>query len=100
MANIEITRTHKLAQPEAKKRAETIAKDMVGKLAGMRWEWSGDTIRFDAPSGTAKGVTGTLALTPGSIRVAVDLPFMLKIFKGKIESEINEALTKAINGAN
>ena len=49
---------------------------------GIVWKWQGDTIKFDAPSGKAKGTKGEVAVTDKHVRVAIDLPFLLKVLKG------------------
>lgn len=91
MATIDIRRAHTLDKEEAKKRAEALAKGMEDKL-GIRWRWEGDKIKFDAPSGTAKGATGTVHVDPSDVRVEIDLPFLLRAIKGTIESKVNQKL--------
>ena len=91
MATIDITRNHTLPIEDAKKKAEELAKSMADKF-GIAWKWEGDTIRFDAPSGTAKGTKGEVAVTDKTVRVAIDLPFMLKMLKGTIEGKVKEKL--------
>jgi putative polyhydroxyalkanoate system protein len=95
MANIDITRAHKLPIDDAKKKAEELAKSMQTKL-GMTWKWSGNTIVFEAPSGAAKGTKGDVVVTAESVRVTVDLPFMLRMMKGTIESKIHEKLDQIL----
>lgn len=95
MATIDISRSHTLDKEEAKKRAEELAKGMADKL-GIRWRWEGDRITFDAPSGMAKGATGTVHVDPSNVRVEVDLPFMLRPMKGMVEGKITEKLDKLI----
>lgn len=97
MATIDIRRTHTLDKDEAKRRAETLAKAMEEKL-GIRWRWEGaDRISFDAPSGAAKGATGTVSVEGSSVRVEVDLPFLLRAVRGTIEGKINEKLDQLIS---
>lgn len=91
MATIDISRNHALSIDDAKKKAEELAKSMEQKL-GIQWKWDGDTIRFDAQSGAAKGTKGELAVTEKNVRVAIDLPFMLRVMKGTIEEKVNEKL--------
>ncbi len=91
MATIDITRNHTLPIDDAKKKAEELAKSMADKF-GIAWKWDGDTIRFDAASGTAKGTKGEVAVTDKTVRVAIDLPFMLKMLKGTIEGKVKEKL--------
>ncbi|APR83366.1 Hypothetical protein A7982_08715 [Minicystis rosea] len=98
MATIDIRRSHTLDKGEAKARAEKLAKSMEEKL-GIRWRWEGDQIKFDAPSGAAKGATGVVYVDPSAVRVEVDLPFLLRAVKGTVESKINEKLDQLIGTA-
>lgn len=91
MATIDITRAHTLPIDDAKKKAEELAKGMADKF-GIEWKWEGNTIRFDAPSGAAKGTKGEVAVTEKDVRVAIDLPFMLRVMKGTIEGKVKEKL--------
>jgi putative polyhydroxyalkanoate system protein len=91
MATIDITRAHTLPKDEAKKRAEEFAKSMESRFS-LQWHWAGDAIRFDAPSGAAKGTKGEVAVTEKEVRVQIDLPFLLRAIKGTIESKVNEKL--------
>lgn len=91
MATIDISRGHTLPLDDAKKRAEDIARSMETKL-GIQWKWEGNTILFEAPSGAAKGTKGELKVTDKEVRVAIDLPFMLRVMKGTIEDKVKEKL--------
>jgi putative polyhydroxyalkanoate system protein len=91
MATIDITRPHTLSIDDAKAKAEDLAKGMEQKF-GIQWKWEGNTIRFDASSGAAKGTKGEVAVTDKNVRVAIDLPFMLRVMKGTIEDKVNEKL--------
>jgi putative polyhydroxyalkanoate system protein len=91
MATIDISRNHSLPLDDAKKKAEELAKGMAERF-GIDWKWEGDTIRFDAPSGAAKGTKGEVAVTDKTVRVAIDLPFMLRVMKGTIEGKVKEKL--------
>lgn len=95
MATIDITRPHSLPIDDAKKKAEELAKGMAEKF-GIDWKWEGDTIRFDAPSGKAKGTKGEVAVTDKTVRVAIDLPFVLRVLKGTIEGKVKEKLDALI----
>ncbi len=96
MASIDISKPHSLPLEEAKKKAEELAKGMQSRL-GLEYQWQGDTIHFNAPSGTAKGTKGEVAVTDKAVRVTVDLPFMLKVMKGTIEEKINDQLKKILS---
>lgn len=98
MATIDIRRQHSLNKDDAKMRAEELAKSMQDKL-GIRWQWQGDVIDFDAPSGSAKGATGKVTVDAASVRVEIDLPFLLRAVKGMIESKVNEKLDTLLGKA-
>ncbi|MBK8216459.1 MAG: polyhydroxyalkanoic acid system family protein [Myxococcales bacterium] len=93
MATIDITQSHRLTLDDAKAKAEELAKSMETKF-GLSWKWAGNTINFEAPSGAAKGTKGEVAVTDKDVRVAIDLPFMLKMMKGTIEEKIKERLAQ------
>ena len=91
MATIDIRRSHSVGKDVARQKAEELAKDMQDKL-GIRWGWEGDKIKFDAPSGAAKGATGTVSVEESSVRVEIDLPFLLRAVKGTVEGKVNDKL--------
>jgi putative polyhydroxyalkanoate system protein len=95
MATIDVTRAHSLPKEDAKKKAEEFAKGMQERFE-LQWHWEGDSILFDAPRGAAKGTKGEVAVTDKQVRVQIDLPFMLRMLKGTIESKVEEKLTKLL----
>lgn len=95
MATIDITHPHKLPQADARSRAEELAKGMKERL-GIDWKWDGDKIRFDAPSGAARGVTGQCSINASDVRIEIDLPFLLRAMKGTIEGKVKERLEKLL----
>ena len=95
MSTIDITQGHALSKDEAKKRAEELAKSLEARF-NLVWRWSGDAILFDAPAGPAKGTKGEVAVSEKDVRVQIDLPFLLKMLKGTVESKVNEKLTQLL----
>jgi putative polyhydroxyalkanoate system protein len=95
MATIEVHRSHSLSREEVHKRAEELAKSLEEKL-GLKWRWENDRLVFDAPSGPAKGTKGCVRLTEKDVAVEIDLPFLLRVLKGKIESKVEEKLDKLL----
>jgi putative polyhydroxyalkanoate system protein len=98
MATIDIRRQHTLNRDEARKRAEELARGMEDKL-GIRWSWDGDLIRFDAPSGAAKGTKGLVRVEATAVQVEIDLPLLLRAMKGMVESKVNEKLSSVLERA-
>jgi putative polyhydroxyalkanoate system protein len=95
MATIDIQKAHALSSEDAKAKAEQLARSMEAKL-GIRWRWEGNRIKFDAPSGAAKGATGVVSVEPSSVRVEVDLPFLLRAIKGTVEQKIQTKLDEVL----
>jgi len=95
MSTIDISRAHSLPIDAARQKAEELANSMQTKL-GLTWNWAGDSIKFEAPGGVAKGTKGEVVVTATAVRVAVDLPFMLRMMKGSIEDKINEKLNQLL----
>ncbi|HEY2511028.1 MAG TPA: polyhydroxyalkanoic acid system family protein [Polyangiaceae bacterium] len=95
MSTIDIKRDHSLPKEEAKKRAEELAKSLESKF-NLVWRWEGDSIRFDAPSGVAKGTKGEVSVSDKTVRVQIDLPMLLRMMKGTVESKVNEKLAQIL----
>ena len=95
MATIDIRHAHTLAKDEAKKRAEELAKSMQQKL-DLDWRWEGDRIVFEAATGAAKGTKGTVDVTDKDVRVQIDLPLLMRMLKGTVESKVNEKLSQIL----
>jgi putative polyhydroxyalkanoate system protein len=93
MATIDVHRTHTLSKDEARRRAEDLAKAMQQKL-DLEWRWEGDRILFEAPRGAAKGTKGSVQVTEKDVRVQIDLPLLLRMLKGTVESKVNEKLSQ------
>jgi putative polyhydroxyalkanoate system protein len=82
----------------AKQKAEELAKGLETKL-GIRWSWAGDAIKFDVPSGAAKGASGTVNVDASTVHVQIDLPFLLRAIKGTVESKVNKKLDDLLGKA-
>jgi putative polyhydroxyalkanoate system protein len=95
MATIDVRRAHTLPKEEARKRAEAFARNMEQRFE-LQWRWEGDRIVFDAPRGVAKGTKGTVDVGDKDVRVQIDLPFLLRMLKGTVESKVHEKLDKLL----
>ena len=91
MATIDVRKSHALPKDEAKKRAEDLAKSMQQKFE-LDWRWENDRIVFEATRGSAKGTKGTVEVSDNDVRVQIDLPFLLRMLKGTVESKVTEKL--------
>jgi putative polyhydroxyalkanoate system protein len=95
MATIDVRRAHTLSKEEARKRAEDFARNMEQRFE-LQWRWEGDRIVFDAPRGAAKGTKGSVDVGDKDVRVQIDLPFLLRMLKGTVESKVHEKLDKIL----
>jgi putative polyhydroxyalkanoate system protein len=95
MATIDVRKDHALSKDEARKRAEDLAKSMQQRF-DLEWRWEGDRILFDAPRGAAKGTKGSVDVGESDVRVQIDLPFLLRMMKGTLESKVNEKLRQLL----
>jgi putative polyhydroxyalkanoate system protein len=95
MATIDVRRAHTLTKEEARKRAEDFARNMQQRFE-LEWHWDGDRIVFEAPRGAAKGTRGSVDVGDKDVRVQIDLPFLLRMLKGTVESKVNEKLDKLL----
>jgi putative polyhydroxyalkanoate system protein len=94
MASIELSRAHHLNLDDAKAKVESLANEM--KKLGVNYSWSGYNVVFDATSGMAKGVKGSIKITEGNVAVSLSLPMMLSFMKSTIENKINQELNKIL----
>jgi len=95
MATIEMRRSHALPRDEARKRAEELARSMEAKL-GLVWHWEDDRLVFEAPRGPAKGTKGLVRVSAEEVSVEIDLPFFLRMLKGKVEGKVQEKLDRLL----
>lgn len=95
MSTIDVRRSHALPKEEARKRAETLATSMQNRF-DLDWRWEGDRIVFEATHGAAKGTRGSVEVSDQEVRVQIDLPMLLRVMKGTVESKVNESLAQIL----
>lgn len=93
MATIEVRRATEIDKVEAKRRTESLARKMEAKL-GIDWQWKGDLMLFDASRGAARGMRGSVSVDGASVRVALDLPMMMRAYRGQVEDRLVDELNR------
>lgn len=93
MADIKLVRKHRLTVAQAKKIAQKTADDLSSEY-DLESEWQGDTLKF-----WRSGVTGSMAVTGGEIRLDVKLGMLLSAFKAKIEQHMEHRLDELLIAA-
>jgi putative polyhydroxyalkanoate system protein len=96
MATIEITRSHALQIADLKQKIDGMSGTLDAKY-GVKGRWLGDDMILEG-HGMASGVKGRIVLTATTVRVEIDLPFMLKMMKGQVEESVTRRLDRALAG--
>lgn len=86
--SIHLERAHNLGKAEARKSAEHIAARLKHELK-IDSHWHGDTLLL-----THSGAKGSIAVGEHKVEVKVELPWLLRPLRAKVEREINEQLDK------
>lgn len=91
MATIDIRRTHAFGKEAARQSAEAIARKLQGEFSA-RYCWEGDDLKFDCP-----GAKGRILVGEAEVRVEVDLSFLLRPMRGRIEQAVNAYLDECLD---
>lgn len=86
MATIDIKRTHAVGKDKARAAAEQVAERLKDKIDAT-YRWDGDDLRFER-----SGAKGRIAVTATEVRIEIDLSFLLRPLKGRIEEKANQYL--------
>ncbi|MYZ48892.1 polyhydroxyalkanoic acid system family protein [Propylenella binzhouense] len=82
---------HNLGRAEAHRRLETgfvrIREQISGKAMAVEEAWQGDRLQFRM-SGLGQSVSGRLDVLDDSVRIEVDLPWLLASVADKLRSRI------------
>lgn len=91
MADIHIKRSHSFSREDIKARVSK-ALDKMSSGYGVKSEWKGQ----DQVAISATGVKGTIDIREKDIEVKIELNFLMRAMKGKIEEGINKAFDKEL----
>ena len=86
MATIEISRVHTKDVEGVKADVRELARGLCGRY-GLSHSAHGDTMRV-----TGRGAEGRVVVRGTRVDVVVDLPFLLRPFRGTIERAIRQEL--------
>ena len=88
MPSIDISRPHSLSIAAAKKAVNRVAAHIAEKFE-VDSAWQGNTLVF-----RRSGVDGHIQVEAKSVRVTVELGFLLMAIRGPIEREIHQYLDR------
>ena len=86
MSVIEVSRSHSLGVEGARKTADELAVSLSERFS-MDYRWQGDVLKF-----RRTGVKGQLEVASNSIHIRLELGFMVRPFKDRIEAEVHNHL--------
>jgi putative polyhydroxyalkanoate system protein len=91
---------HRLARDEAKNRIsgliDQLKREYGSQIQNLNEKWVDYTDRIE---GSAKGhsISGTIDVKDQAVNIDLKLPFILKIFSGRIRSVIEDHVRKELN---
>jgi len=86
MSEIRVNRTHHLALEQARGLAEELVANLAQEF-GVKYHWEDDTVKFKGA-----GAKGHMTVLPERVELKMELGFLLRPFKGKIENSIKRRL--------
>jgi putative polyhydroxyalkanoate system protein len=89
MPKVEISQHHKVTADEARKRIDSLNKDLGDKY-GLSSHWHSDTEAHVERT----GAKGTIRVEANRVHVLLDLSFAMSPLKGTIEKRIKDELEK------
>jgi hypothetical protein len=100
MPKLTVAVPHSLDPQEATKRLqgflERVRSRYGDQVSDLQEEWGDSSGTFSFKT-YGFNVKGTLAVTPGEVRVDGDLPFAAMMFKGRVEQTIRENLERLVS---
>ncbi|HEX4147660.1 MAG TPA: polyhydroxyalkanoic acid system family protein [Pirellulales bacterium] len=97
MPKLTVAVPHQLDQAAATERLQGILAKLKeryeGQVSDLHEEWQGNVLNF-AFKTFGFNVKGAMHVEPQQVRVDGDLPFAAMMFKGKIEQELKNNLTR------
>ena len=86
MGKIIIARSHGRGLDAARAEAEALAEDLAEKF-GLKYRWVEDTLEFKG-----SGARGEMCCAEDEISLSLELSFVLRPFKTRIEQEVHKYL--------
>lgn len=101
MPKVSISIPHVLGQEEATRRLQerfhSVKSQFGGQITDLEEQWEANGLRFGFRVMGQK-ISGLVASEASEVQVAADLPMAALMFKGTIERQIRDELTKMLSG--
>lgn len=99
MPKLSVSIPHTLSQEEATRRLQehfqTVFQKFQEHVQNYEEQWEGNQLQFRFTT-FGFGVQGNVNSEPSEVRVNADLPLTAMMFKGMIEQQVREELTRAL----
>jgi len=99
MPQIQVKIPHQIGQAGARVALERSLKEITEKHAGqlnnLAHAWDGQKLDYSFSTMGLK-IAGTMRVEPTEVAVSATIPFAALLFKGKIEAELRDRLTKIL----
>jgi hypothetical protein len=99
MPKITVNVPHELGQQTAAERLQSflarLKEKHQGQVSDLEEEWSGNALKFRFKTFGFQ-FQGAGNVSDSDAKIDVDIPFAAMMFKGKIESEMRETLTRVL----
>ena len=96
---IRVSIPHRLTTSEAKSRIQSAAANLrsqfAGKLADVQETWTGDSMEFRLGV-LGQSVSGRVDVTPQTVDLQIDLPWVFAMFAEKARGRIEQEGTKLL----
>jgi putative polyhydroxyalkanoate system protein len=96
---ISITLPHDLGVAEAKRRVQQqmdrLCAEYVDKIGRSQVNWTGDTAKFDV-SALGQNSSGSIAVLPDSLKIDVELPWIMAALSNKVQGFLNSNASEAL----
>lgn len=100
MPKLSMAVPHSLGQAEASERLKgllaRIKERHQDSVSNLQEEWLEDGLRFSFTTFGFK-IAGLGTVGPSDVNLDIDLPFAALMFKGKIEQEMRDTLTRVLS---
>lgn len=99
MPKLSLAIPHALGREQAAERLkgflERLKEKHQDQVGDLQEEWSDDSLKFSFKTFGFK-ISGVGTVADSEVKMDIDLPFAAMMFKGKIENEIRETLTRVL----
>lgn len=100
MPSVSVQVAHQLGQAGARAALDNFMtanqEEVNQKISDLQQTWNGNVLDYSFKTMGMK-ISGTLDVQPDSVKVVTQLPLAAMLFKGMVEAQMRDNLTKLLN---